>query len=172
MKKSFFIFAIFAMLAVTGCGNSDSDNSTTTDIPNGIIAVDLSKYEIPILINIPDSTIGLLEITANAQGGVNINVGNNFNIIIIEGEGNMKMKKNDIVNDAVRKFVRYVIEDTNAILWEWQIEGQEAEFHFYSIVKVGNKSFEVSNVEGGFFSEKSAIQMLDASKSIRLKEKT
>ena len=172
MKKLFFIPAVFVTLAVTGCGNSDTNNSTADTIPQGMVAADLSKYEIPVLINVPDSTIGPLVITADPQGGANVNVGKNFCINIVEGEGNMEIRKNDVKNDAIRKFIKYVIEDRNTIVWEWQIEGQTSEFHFYSIVKAGDKSFEVSDVAVGeeIFSEKSVVQMLDAARSIRLKE--
>ena len=45
----------------------------------------------------------------------------------------------------------------------------EPDFHFYAIVKDGEKSFEVHEVEGEVFSEKSAMQMLDAAKTIRVK---
>ena len=96
-------------------------------------------------------------------------MGKNFQITVTGGEGNMAMKKSDITTDAVRKFVKYVVEDANALVWEWQIEGMEPEFHFYAIVKDGDKTFEVRDVEGEVFTEKAATQMLDAAKSIRLK---
>ncbi|MEK6615784.1 MAG: hypothetical protein AABZ32_06700, partial [Bacteroidota bacterium] len=86
--------------------------------------------------------------------------------------GDFEMKKNDITTDAVRKFVKYIAEEPNALIWEWQIEDMEPEFHFYTVVKAGEKSFEVRDVEGEIFSEKAATQMLDAAKSIRLKTLT
>ena len=134
-----------------------------------MVAADLSAQGLFALVNVPDSTVGPLEIISNAQGGADVKVGKNFQMTITEGAGDFEMKKNDITHDDVRKFVKYIVEDPSALVWEWQIEGMEPEFHFYTVVKAGDKSFEVRDVEGEIFSEKAATQMLDAAKSLRLK---
>lgn len=168
MKKIFLSLAVASLMALAGCGSGKTDD-TNSDIPKGMVAADLSAQGLSILVNVPDSTVGPLEIISNAQGGADVKVGKNFQITITEGSGDFGMKKNDITTDAVRKFIKYVVEEPNALVWEWQIEGMEPEFHFYTVVKAGEKSFEVCNVEGELFSEKAATQMLDAAKSIRLK---
>lgn len=171
MKKALlFVTVISAFLH--GCGNENGTENREGNVPQGMVAADLtevSEGRMPILINVPDSTVGPLELSSNSQGGVDIKVGKNFQVTITEGEGNIEMKKNDIINDDVRKFMRYVVEEPNALIWEWQIEGMEPEFHFYAIIKAGDRSFEVRDVEGEAFSEKAAIQMLEAAKSLRLK---
>ena len=171
MKKIFLFIATTSLLAAAGCGNGKTDGTGNADVPQGMVAADLSTQGLSILVNVPDSSSGVLEILENAQGGADVKVGKNFQMTITEGAGNMDMKKNDITHDDVRKFVKYVgdTQDPNSIVWEWQIEGMEPEFHFYAIVKVGDKSFEVRDVEGEIFSEKSATDMLNAAKSIRLK---
>lgn len=170
MKKILLLAAFISLITLAGCGNKGGDNANS-DVPQGMVAADLSAQGLQILINVPDSSSGPLEITENAQGGADVKVGKNFQITVTEGAGDMAMKKNDITSDAVRKFVKYIgdKEDPNAILWEWQIEGMDPEFHFYAIVKVGEKSFEVRDVEGEVFSEKAATDMLNAAKTIRLK---
>ena len=171
-KKIYLFVAGITIFAFAGCGNKKTDDNANANVPAGMIAADLSAISegrMPILINVPDSTVAPLDITANAQGGADVKVGKNFQITVTGGEGNMAMKKSDITTDAVRKFVKYVVEDANALVWEWQIEGMEPEFHFYAIVKDGDKTFEVRDVEGEVFTEKAATQMLDAAKSIRLK---
>lgn len=172
MKKIFLSLAGASFLTLAGCsGGADADN-INADVPAGMVAADLSAVSegrMQVLLNVPDSTSGSLEIVPNAQGGADVMVGKNFKMTITEGSGDIAMKKNDITHDDVRKFVKYVVEDPNALVWEWQIEGMEPEFHFYAIVKDGDKSYEVRDVEGEVFSEKAAMQMLDAAKSIRAK---
>ena len=168
MKKIFLSLACASLLALAGCGNGKTD-ATNAGIPKGMVAADLSAQGLFALVNVPDSTVGPLEIISNAQGGADVKVGKNFQMTITEGAGDFEMKKNDITHDDVRKFVKYIVEDPSALVWEWQIEGMEPEFHFYTVVKAGEKSFEVRDVEGEIFSEKAATQMLDAAKSLRLK---
>lgn len=168
MKKLFLFVASISVFSLAGCGNGKTDD-TNAGVPQGMVAADLSAQGLFILVNVPDSTVGPLEIISNAQGGADVKVGKNFQMTITEGAGDFEMKKNDITADAVRKFVKYIIEGPSALVWEWQIEGMEPEFHFYTVVKAGEKSFEVCDVEGEIFSEKAATQMLDAAKSIRLK---
>jgi len=170
MRKLFLFIASASLLTFAGCGNGETGGNANTGVPKGMVAADLSEFGMQVLVNVPDSTTGPLEITANAQGGADIKVGKAFQISITEGEGNIELKKQDITSDEVRKLVKYVVEEPTSILWEWQMnEGGEPEFYFYSIVKTGNKSFEVFNVPGEVFSEKAASQMLDAAKSIRVK---
>ena len=172
MKKIFLFLSCAAVVSLSSCGPKNNGNADA-NVPQGMTAADLSEVSeqrMLVLVNVPDSTSGVLEITANSQGGADVKVGKNFQMTITEGAGNIDMKKQDITHDDVRKFVKYLVEDPNALVWEWQIEGMEPEFHFYSIVKAGDKTFEVRDVEGEVFSEKAAMQMLDASKSIRMKE--
>ena len=169
--KKIFLFAFsISILALTACGGGKTDNPNA-GVPAGMVAADLSAQGLSALVNVPDSTVAPLEIIANAQGGADIKVGKNFQITVTEGAGDMEMKKNDITHDDVRKFIKYIgdAQDPNSIVWEWQIEGMEPEFHFYAIVKDGEKSFEVRDVEGEVFSEKAALQMLDAAKTVRVK---
>ena len=172
MKKIFLFIASASLLTFAGCGNGKNDDNSNAGVPQGMVAADLSAMSegrMQVLVNVPDSTTGPLEIIPNAQGGADVKVGKNFQMTVTESMGDIAMKKNDITTDAVRKFIKYVVEDPNALVWEWQMEGMEPEFHFYAIVKAGDKTFEVRDVEGEIFSEKAATQMLDAAKSIRMK---
>lgn len=169
MKKVFLFAFGFSALVLTSCGGGKKEDDLNAGVPAGMVAADLSAQGLAVLVNVPDSTVAPLEVMANAQGGADIKVGKNFQITVTEGEGNMELKKTDITHDDVRKFVKYVVEDPNALIWEWQIEGMEPEFHFYAIVKDGGKTFEVRDIEGGVFTEKAATQMLDAAKTVRVK---
>jgi hypothetical protein len=171
MKKFFLFIAGVSAIALASCGNGKKSDNANGVAPQGMIIADLSTQGIAALVTIPDSTTGPLEIIpSNTPAGTDVKVGKNFQMTVIEGIGNMEMRKKDITSDEVHKFVKYVVEDPNSIVWEWQMEGGEPEYHFYTIVKSGNKSYEVFDVAGEVFSEKAATQMLDAAKSVRPKE--
>ena len=170
MKKIFLSALSVSLLSLAACSGGKTDDDASAGVPAGMVAADMSGVGLAALVNVPDSTVAPLEIIANPQGGADVKVGKNFQITVIEGAGDMEMKKNDITHDDIRKFVKYVGEpDANSMVWEWQITGMEPEFHFYAIVKDGDKTYEVRDVEGEVFSEKSATQMLDAAKSVRAK---
>ncbi len=169
MKNTFLLFAVISLHVFCGCGSKKTSDDSAMKAPEGYMTIDLSAQNLAILLNVPDSTVAPLQVSENAQGGADVKVGKNFQLSISEGPGDITLKKNDITTDALRKFVRYVSEDEHSLIWEWQMDGMESEFHFYTIVKAGEKSFEVHDIEGEVFSEKSAMQMLDAAKSIRLK---
>ncbi len=172
MEKIFLFIASVSVLYLAGCGNGKTDDNANAGVPQGMTAADLSvvsEGRMQILINVPYSTSGSLEIIANAQGGADVKVGKNFQMTITEDAGDVALKKNDITHDDVRKFVKYVVEEPNYLIWERQIDGMEPDFQFYAIVKAGDKTFEVLGVEGEVFSKKAATEMLDAAKSIRMK---
>ena len=169
MKKIFLLALGISLLSLAGCSGGKTDDNTNANVPQGMVAVDLSDQGLAALVNAPDSTVAPLEVTANAQGGADVKVGKNFQMSISEGAGDIALKKNDITHDDIRKFIKYVVEEPNALVWEWQIDGMEPEFHFYAIVKDGEKTFEARDVEGEIFNEKAATQMLDAARSIRVK---
>jgi hypothetical protein len=169
VKPLVLVASSLTLLFLASCGNEKNNGNANTDVPHGMVAVDLSAQGLPILVNIPDSNTASLEIIANAQGGADVKVGKNFQMTIAEGQGDISLKKNDIAKDDVRKLVRYVVDEPNFLVWEWKIEGLEPDFHFYAIVKDGEKFFEAHEVDGEIFSEKSALLMLDAAKSIHLK---
>ncbi|HET7818418.1 MAG TPA: hypothetical protein VFL70_03865 [Bacteroidia bacterium] len=171
MKKIFFLFSIAALFILIGCKNKTSDYEET-DIPNGMMVVDLSSHGLPLVINLPDSSLGSHEIKENALGGIDVKAGKNFQISIIEGAGNFDMKRSDIETDAVRKLVKYLINEPTTLYWEWQIEGLEPEYHFYTVIHADDKSFEVQDIEGEIFSENAIAKMLESAKSIRIKSTT
>ena len=168
MKKLFLLIAGVSLVSFAGCGGGKKDD-INANVPKGMVAADLSGQDLPIYINVPDSTNGPLEIKSNPQGGADVKVGKNFKMTIIGGPGDMTMKKNDITHDDVRKFIKYMVEEPNAIVWEWQMPDAEPQFSFYTIIKAGDKNFEVRDMDGEVISEKAVTQMLEAAKTIRLK---
>ena len=164
MKKIFYLTFVTALLTIAGCGSKKQESVI---IP-GMMEMDLSSKGMPIIINVPDSTKGKIEITPQSWGAIEIKVGKDFQISISEGAGDIALAKSDVAGNEVNKFKKYLIDEPNIILYESEIT--QPEFHLYSIIKAGNTAYIVEDIKGEAFSEKQAQKMLEAAKTIRSKE--
>ena len=177
MKKFIFFSLATVALTLSGCGGG---KTATTDgsVPPGMQAMDLSKYGKNIIINIPDSTNGPISVDNSMGDMIRIAVGKMFQIDIKEGEGNMDMKKNeDIKKNEVYKFDNFDIDEPDAIIWSWHMEGRTTpdgkpaiEFNMYTARKLGTITYEVESVAGEIFTLDACKKMLESAKSIHAKE--
>lgn len=166
-RKLLFLLAIPVYFTVTGCGQSAANNK---NIP-GMSVYDLSSYNAPITIYVPDTTKTKLEPSLQSSGSINIKSGKDFQISITSGEGDMALTKGDIKDADVKKFKRYLMDEPDAIIWESQVSGMESEYHFYTIVKAGKDSYVIEDMkDGDAFSEAAIRKMMDAAKSVKVKE--
>lgn len=165
------LFAVSASLLIAGCGQTAKTDEV--QVPQGMVAVDLSQYGKDIIINVPDSTNGTMVIE-ELGGPVRISVGKNFMIDLNEGDGDIEMKKNvDIKENEVYKFEKFIVEEPTAVVYSWKMIGAEkSEFGFYSVSKIGEVNYEVVNTAGEIFTEEACKKMLESAKSIRAKSVT
>lgn len=166
MKKIFLLLAAPAMLMIASCGGTKTEEATAT-MP-GMMETTISVNGNKLSIMVPDSTKGKLEVVEQSWGATEIKVGKEFQISITEGEGDIALTKSDIAGNDVNKFTRFVKEEPTMLFWESQIT--EPEFHFYNVVKVGTASYLVEDIKGEIFNEKGAQAMIDASKTLKVKD--
>lgn len=150
-------------MGFTACGPKKDDSV----IAPGMMELDLSKNGLPISIVVPDSTKGKFEVITQSWGATEIKVGKNFQISITEGPGDIVLKKSDIKGDDINKLKRYLTDEPETILYESEIT--QPEFHFYSVIKIGNTSYIVEDIRGEMFNEKTAQTMVESAKSIKVK---
>jgi hypothetical protein len=178
MKHLFLFLTVTASLALTGCGGDKTDNNNNQDVPAGMMALDLSKYGKNVIIHVPDSTNGPLTVDNSMGEMIRIVVGKGFQIDIKEGEGNMDMKKSeDIKKNEVYKFDKFDVEEPEAIIWSWHMDGrvdengkQVIEYNMFCARKLGAVTYEVETVAGETFSLDACKRMLESAKSLRAKE--
>jgi len=164
MKKILLLFITSAILFIASCGDSKKEENPA--IP-GMMQVDIKINGNDLLIMVPDSTQGKLEIMEQSWGATEIKVGKEFQISISEGEGDIALMKSDIAGNDVNKFKRFIKDEPNLLFWESEIT--EPEFHFYSITKVGTVSYLVEDIKEEHFTEKGAQKMIDAAKTLKTK---
>ncbi len=165
MKKLFLLLATPAVLLIASCGGSKTEDTVT--IP-GMVQTEITVSGTKMTIMAPDSTKGKMEIIEQSWGATEIKVGKEFQISIEESDGDVALMKSDIAGNDVNKFKRYIKDEPTMLFWESEIT--QPEFHFYTVVKAGEKSYVIQNLKEEMFDEKQAESMIEASKSLRAKE--
>lgn len=166
MKKIFLLLAAPAVLFFASCGGSKTEETATT-MP-GMMETTINVNGNQLMIMVPDSTKGKLEIVEQSWGATEIKVGKEFQISITEGDGDIALTKSDIAGNDVNKFKRFIKDEPTLLFWESEITTPEC--HFYTIVKPGTVSYVVEDIKGEVFNEKSAQTMIDAAKTLKAKE--
>lgn len=105
----------------------------------------------------------------NSWGGVEIKLGKSFQIeLSTTTEKNILAEvKKEITSNDVNIFKRFLIEDTNSLLYESSPGMNILEFHIYHYKNLGNIAITCENVKGNSFSESQARLMLNSCQSIK-----
>lgn len=168
MKKTLLLLATPAILFFASCGGSKTEEKTT--IP-GMTETTIKVNSNDLLIMIPDSTKGVAEITEQPWGATEIKVGADFHISVEENEGDIALMKSDITGNEVFKLQNYLKDEPALLFWEAKNENMpDARFHFYSVIKAGNGTYVVKDVERLEAYNKNAVQtMVDAAQTLKPK---
>ena len=168
MKKALLLIATPVVLFFASCGGSKSDEKRI--IP-GMIETVITVNSNEFYIMIPDSTIGVAEITEQPWGATEIKVGTDFHISVEENEGDISLMKTDITGNEVFKLLRYIKDEPTLLFWEAKNENMpDTRFHLYSIVKTENASYIIKDVERlEAYNEKAIQLMIDASLTLKPK---
>jgi hypothetical protein len=171
MKKIIIsIFALSLPLLITCC--SEKESGAKLSNTEGSILLDLSKFGKQFSIYVPDTTTSKLEIVEQSWGALDLKVGTEFQLSIMEDPGDMEFKKSDIKANDVNVFKSFVIDEPLTVIWESAIT--KPEYHFYSIQKIGADTFVFEDIVSADGSSKSKIaieRMVTSVKKIIAKEK-
>ena len=163
MKKILFSLAVVSTAVLMSCGGKKE-----TPAAAGMMELDLSSHGVPVIISIPDSSKGKVEVE-DANGTYKIRVGKSFRMSIFEDAGDISLKKSDISSAEPKKLKRFITDEPTTLFYENQIT--DPEFHFYTIVKLGEKSFILEDLDGEeIYTEDDVKIMLESAKAIKLKE--
>ncbi|MEZ4721491.1 MAG: hypothetical protein R2813_06385 [Flavobacteriales bacterium] len=172
------LFNVFMVLAVAGlcsCGGGSNEgeagegteevSSLPAVLQNRVTNYDMSEYFVNATFIIPDSSRGIPEVIENAFGGVQLTVGNSYNIVINEHlEGTIQSKTQELSEDLMYKN-EIVEQGTDFILYKSVIADSYVDpvFHFYAIKTIGGTNFEIHDYsEEGGYAESQARFMLES----------
>ena len=168
MKKLLFLLMIPAAITFASCGTDKIEE--TPKIP-GMMEVDLTQYGMQVTMMIPDSTKGAAEIVQESWG-VDIKVGKSFQMMIRRDAEDAGIKKSDIQGNEINKLKRFVKEEPNLLFYETSLpDAEQSQFHFWSVMKVGEDSYTIEDNPMESFSEKDVERMIESVKSMKDKKK-
>ena len=163
------IAAIALPLMWTACGE-DKPAETEDVVPKGMRAVDIGPTGFPVKINVPDSSMGVLD-TASTPNGVKVRVGNNFDLLVNQGgaeEADLAAVKS-LIEATDAGMSSFTVNDATTLVWETKF-GDLSMFHFYTLVKVGNDTYYVRDNSfdpNNQFKKEHVDKMLESAKSLR-----
>lgn len=171
MKKAFILLSALALSTLfNACGSKNEKQ--TIQAPDGMVALDLSKYGKQFSIFVPDTTAAKLEVIEQTWGALEVKVGKKFHLSITEDPGDIELRKSDIKSNDVNIFKSYVVEEPLSIMWESEIT--KPEYHFYSIQKIGSNTYvfeDVVPMDGEPFGKEAVQKMFESAKTIVEKAK-
>ncbi len=167
MKKLLSIaLACGLLINLTSCKTANKEEAK---VPDGMMALDLSKFGKSFIIFIPDSTKGKVEVTEQSWGALEIKVGQDFQISIKEGDEDLAFKKTDLQGDEINKVKQFHVDEPTTLLWESVIGEGTPEFHFISVQKVGNAAYtfeDIKSTDNKPFTKAAVDKMLESVKGI------
>jgi len=170
MKNILLLLVIPSILILSSCGGSKKDEVV---IPPGMRIAEFKIAGNILNMFVPDSTKGTLEITEMPWGATQIKVGDAFQLSVEEGAGDIKLLKDDINGDDVYKLQKFIKDEPALVFWETKIPDLDKsnKFHFYNIIKAGNVSYVIKDVETGEVNTQAAVeQMIESAKSLKAKD--
>lgn len=134
----------------------------------GMVEMDLSEHGLPLVILVPDSSVGVPRVTVQPYGETEIKVGRGYWITIAEG-GDMELQRQDVDEDLLYKS-NYLEDESCCILYRSVLPDDELheEHHFYVVKNIDGVDYEIRDKPDGSvqYSERAARSMLEAARAM------
>ena len=184
---------VLVVAVVAACGGKKGDaapSENATEAPEAAepVAPPVKTIELagaldiggPVMAADADDTSwkGISMTTAPAGAKVDASMGGTMLVIDdsmsvgLGGEKDLAEKKKAAQDHPLQKFVRFVLEEPDAIIWEATIsEGDPSNFLLVANVKLGDEKVKSCDTDGyGTFTEANARKVLEACRSLKLAE--
>jgi len=171
MKKlSILLLTPAILLFFTQCGGPDNSGQSETEnaeseIPIGTMPLDLSGYGYPLTMYVPD-TVGsipdALAVIVLESGALEIRVGIDYQVLLNNSEGNLAAQKEHIQGDDVYEST-FLVDEKDAIYYTSTIKGfgLDTTYHFFMIIRNGDKAYEIEDIKGEQFDQWAGDQMYE-----------
>jgi hypothetical protein len=160
MKIILLIILVVTVSIFSACtGNSGKVSDPSKPLIEGMKNFNLKDYGVNITFPAPVNS----QVKASGTGA-ELSQGSVFSIHAASGTGDINLIKNDIKNDEVRKFVRFITEEPDLIVFECETAGK-AEFHFWLIKKSDQDVVEIRDNIDFLYTEDQISKMVNSAKS-------
>ena len=177
MKKIISIAVLGLSLFLTACENSSPSNEaeestetveTSTPAAN-MEAIDLSEYDLPATISIPDASKGKAEVIMTDWGSVEIRVGSRYGIELVPFGMSVADIKGELESDLVYE-INFLEATDNLLFYEKQIKDSDIdpEYHFFYTAEMEGDIVEIKSL-GEAYSKGAVEAMIASARSFEAK---
>ena len=145
---------------------SAETDSTANAMPSTVTApIDLASYAFPLRLTPPAPAEGndSLQVHWSEEfGRLEVRAGDHFGVNITEGFGDIGRLKADLGRDMLQKNT-ILQEEPDRLIYRSEFpDGDLVYIHFFRILRVGDRIFEVTDAEGGRYTEADVNGMIEA----------
>jgi len=165
MKALYFL----ALLAFVACGEAVDQQADTADTEQtpvdpkaDWVSTDLSNEDFPLTVSTPPGTTPSV-LWREEFGHLEVRAGDKFGLIISEEIGEIQRRKADLERDLIQTHT-FVTDEPGRLVYRSEFpESDNLVFvHLYELLEVGDRSFVVSDIQDGKFSEADIEKMSGA----------
>lgn len=163
---------ILALVVLAGCGGSAEPASDGTPVPDSastatLAPIDLSSHGLPLLLTPLDEQLADGQepaiIWKDETGTLEITIGDHFGLVITEEPADIPRLKAALDRDLLRK--NTPLRETPELLTyrsEFPDDPSLVFMHFYQVVKAGDRSFVIQDLEGKPYNQQDIDRMMAA----------
>jgi hypothetical protein len=169
MKISIPVFTV-ALLAGCGSGTEQAEKGTPAADSSAlttIAPIDLAGHGLPLLLTPPDKQLTDGQeptiVWKDETGTLEARAGDHFGLVITEEPGDIPRLKAALDRDLLRK--NTLLRETPDLLTyrsEFPDDPSLVFMHFYQVVRAGDRTFVVQDVEGRPFNQQDLDRMMTA----------
>src|SRR5687767_201179 len=100
------------------CATCGVKSDEPVKAPEGMSALDLSRYGKPFILFVPDTASTPVNVTEEPSGALLVKSGKSFVLSIRESAEDLTLRKRDITDDEVNRLKQFLVEDSVALVWE------------------------------------------------------
>lgn len=163
---------VFALALLAGCGGgaeqaSDPTQATDSSAAAAIPPIDLATYDLPLLLTPLDKqyTDGQEPaiVWKDETGTLEVKAGSHFGLVITEEPGDIPRLKASLDRDLLQKNT-LLSETPEGLTYrsEFPDDPTLVFMHFYQVVKAGDRTFVVQDLEGQAFNQQDIDRMMAA----------
>ncbi|MCB9168836.1 MAG: hypothetical protein H6597_03410 [Flavobacteriales bacterium] len=169
------LILIGPLVVLCSCGNGKSDvahrmaslDSLAQEHPEAQVqAVELNAYDIPLQLVLPEMLAeqgDSLQVHWSEEfGRLEVRAGDHFALNITEGFGDIGRLKADLGRDMLQKNTIVRDQPDRLVYRSTFPDGDLVFVHFLRVITVGDRTFEVTDAEGGRYNEADVDRMMNA----------
>lgn len=172
MKRFLFFASAAAVLLISSCGDGKADAAkqiaAVADSIKAANTIELAEHHLPLAVEVPVGLPAATVLWKDEVGKLTVTAGDQFALEIFEGPSGLGRLKADLDRDLLKKNT-VVEESPDLIIYRSEFPDDTAlvSHHFSQTITVGDRTFQVGDLETGTSYSLEAIRRMATSVRVR-----